>query len=223
MTRSQQAMMGENTLMEKAALIPMVIETSQGGERAYDLYSRMLKERIIFMNGPVEDHMAQSICAQMLFLDKEDKKNPIYLYINSPGGVVTAGLAIYDTMKYVEAPIYTVCMGQAASMGAFILAAGDVRSVLPSARVMIHQPSGGAQGQSTDIQIQAREISKLKAYLTKILAENSKHSYEKVEADCERDFFMNAQETLDYGLVDSIVEVKEKKLPKGFVSNKKKK
>lgn len=188
----------------RAGLIPIVIEEVRGGERSYDLYSRLLKERIIFLHGEVEDMMADSICAQMLFLAKEDKEKPIYLYINSPGGSVTAGMAIYDTMNAVQAPVHTVCMGQAASMGAFLLCSGDVRSALPSARIMIHQPLGGARGQATDIEIQAKEILRMKKELTQIIADNSNHSYEKVRHDCERDFFMSAQETLDYGLIDKI-------------------
>jgi ATP-dependent Clp protease protease subunit len=196
---------------EMSGLIPMVVESTSRGERSYDIYSRLLKERIIFLVGPVEDHGANSIVAQMLFLQSEDPDKPIDFYINSPGGSVTAGMAIYDTMKFVTNPIHTLCLGQAASMGAFLLAAGDVRRSLPHARIMIHQPSGGAQGQATDIVIQAEEIVRLKEVLTKILAENSKHPFEKVLADCERDRFMSAQETLEYGLIDEVVELAKKK------------
>lgn len=188
------------------SLVPMVVEQDGRGERAYDIYSRLLKERIIFLTGPVEDHGANLIVAQLLFLESVDPDKPISLYINSPGGSVTAGMAIYDTMRFVSNPIHTLCTGQAASMGAFLLAAGDERRALPNARIMIHQPSGGAQGQTTDIEIQYKEIQRLKDILTSVLAENSNHSYEKVLADCERDRFMSSQEALEYGLIDSVVE-----------------
>jgi ATP-dependent Clp protease protease subunit len=188
----------------------MVIETTNRGERAYDIYSRLLKERIVFLVGPVNDQVANLVVAQMLFLDSEDQEKPINFYINSPGGVVTAGMSIYDAMKFVKAPVHTLCLGQAASMGSLLLSSGDVRRALPHSRVMIHQPSGGAQGQSTDIQIQAQEIERMKVELTGILAKNSNQPYEKVYKDCERDFFMSAQQTLEYGLIDEVVPATEK-------------
>lgn len=198
----------------KAALIPYVIEEVKGGERSYDLYSRLLKERIIFLNGPVEDHMATSICAQMLFLETESQDKPIFLYINSPGGVVTAGMSIYDTMKFVKCPVHTIVMGQAASMGAFLLSAGDHRVALPHARIMIHQPLGGASGQATDIEIHAREILRMREELTGIIADNCNQPYEKVAFDCERDYFMSAKEALEYGLVDEVLPHNKKGSPK---------
>lgn len=191
-----------------AALVPMVIEATARGERSYDLYSRLLKERIIFMTGQVEDHMANLICAQMLFLESEDPNKDIYLYINSPGGSVTAGMSIYDTMNFIKPNVSTVCMGQACSMGAFLLSAGEKgkRFALPNARVMIHQPLGGFQGQATDIAIHAQEILGMKKNLTQIIADNSNHDFEKVKEDCERDFFMSSEETLKYGLIDAIMD-----------------
>lgn len=189
------------------SLVPMVVEQTSRGERSYDIFSRLLKERIIFLTGPVEEQGANLIVAQLLFLQYEDPDKPISFYINSPGGSVTAGMAIYDTMRFVTNPIHTLCTGQAASMGAFLLAAGDVRRALPNARIMIHQPSGGSQGQATDIKIQYEEISRLKVVLTKILADNSNHTLEKVAHDCERDYFMSAEETLAYGLIDEVVEI----------------
>ena len=198
----------------KAALIPYVIEEVKGGERSYDLYSRLLKERIIFLNGEVEDHMATSICAQMLFLETESQDKPISLYINSPGGVVTAGMSIYDTMKFVKCPVHTIVMGQAASMGAFLLSAGDHRIALPHARIMIHQPLGGARGQATDIEIHAREILRMREELTSIIADNCNQPYEKVALDCERDYFMSAKEAFEYGLVDEVLPHNKKGSPK---------
>ncbi len=192
-------------------MVPMVIERTGNSERAYDIYSRLLKERTIFMVGQVEDHMANLIVAQMLFLEAEDHQKPINLYINSPGGSVTAGLSIYDTMKYLSCPVNTLCLGQAASMGAFILSSGEKRRALPNARIMIHQPLGGAQGQATDMVITVNEILRMKENLTRILAKNSKQTYEKVLADCERDNFMSAQQALAYGLIDEIVEVQNTK------------
>lgn len=191
-----------------AALVPMVIEATARGERSYDLYSRLLKERIIFMTGQVEDHMANLICAQMLFLESEDPNKDIFLYINSPGGSVTAGMSIYDTMNFIKPNVSTVCMGQACSMGAFLLSAGEKgkRFALPNARVMIHQPLGGFQGQATDIAIHAQEILGMKKNLTQIIADNSNHDFEKVKEDCERDFFMSSEETLKYGLIDGIMD-----------------
>jgi ATP-dependent Clp protease protease subunit len=185
--------------------VPMVVEQSGRGERAYDIYSRLLKERIIFLVGEVNDYSANIIVAQMLFLQAEDPKKPISFYINSPGGSVTAGMAIYDTMNFVTNPIHTLCTGQAASMGAFLLSSGDERRALPHSRIMIHQPLGGAQGQATDIAIQAAEILRLKEILTSILAKNTGQPYEKVLNDCERDRFLSAQESKDYGLIDEVI------------------
>ncbi|MDO9948424.1 ATP-dependent Clp endopeptidase proteolytic subunit ClpP [Glaesserella parasuis] len=189
------------------AVIPMVVEQSSKGECAYDIYSRLLKERIIFLNGGVEDEMAKLIIAQMLFLEAEDPEKDIYLYINSPGGVVTAGLAIYDTMNFIKPDVSTLCMGQACSMGAFLLSAGakGKRFALPNSRVMIHQPLGGYRGQATDIQIHAQEILKLKEMLTRKMAEHCSQPFEKVAQDTERDNFMSAEEAKAYGLIDDVV------------------
>mgnify|MGYP000209307998 CR=1 FL=1 len=188
-------------------LIPIVIEQSSRGERAYDIYSRLLKDRIIFMGEQVHDGMANTVIAQMLFLESEDPDKDINLYINSPGGSVTAGLAIYDTMQYIRPDIATICMGQATSMGALLLAAGakGKRYALPHARVMIHQPLGGAQGQATDIDIQAREILKIKELIHKILAKHTGQPLEKIRHDTERDYFMDAEEAVRYGIVDRII------------------
>lgn len=185
-------------------LIPTVIETTGRGERAYDIYSRLLKERIVFINGGIEDHMSSLVVAQLLFLEAEDQEKDIKMYINSPGGVVTSGLAIYDTMNYIKPDIRTICVGQAASMGAFLLSAGTKgkRSALPNARIMIHQPSGGAQGQATDIVIQAEEIVRIKKNLNEILAKNCGKKLSQIEEDTERDNFMNAQEAVEYGIID---------------------
>lgn len=189
------------------ALVPMVVEQTPKGERSYDIYSRLLKERIVFLNGQVEDNMANLIVAQLLFLEAEDPEKDIYLYINSPGGVVTAGLAIYDTMNFIKPDVATLCTGQACSMGAFLLSGGakGKRFALPNARVMIHQPLGGARGQATDIQIQAQEILKLKEMLTRKMAEHSGQSFDKVAADTERDNFMSAEEAKEYGLIDKVL------------------
>ncbi len=192
-------------------LVPMVVEQSKGGERAFDIYSRLLRERIIFMVGPVEDNMANLIVAQMLFLQAEDPEKEISLYINSPGGSVSAGMSIYDTMKFITNPVHTLCLGQACSMGAFLLSAGDERRALPNARIMIHQPLGGYQGQATDMQIHMEEMLRIKKSLTGILAENCKKPYEELARDCERDYFMSAQEAKDYGLIDAVVSPKKKK------------
>jgi ATP-dependent Clp protease protease subunit len=199
-------------------LVPMVVEQTNRGERAFDIYSRLLKERIIFLVGPIDDNVASLICAQLLFLESENPNKEVYMYINSPGGVVTAGLGIYDTMRYIRPPVATLCMGQAASMGALLLAAGDKgkRYSLPNARVMIHQPHGGAQGQATDIEIQAREILSLRARTNKILAEATGRSMTEIETAVERDNFMNAEQAQAFGLVDEIVvrrpnEVKSQK------------
>lgn len=189
-------------------LIPTVIESDSRGERAWDIYSRLLKERIIFLGTPVEDVVANSIVAQFLYLISEDPEKEINFYINSPGGVVTAGMAIYDVMKYVKCPVNTICLGQAASMGAFLLGAGTKgrRKSLPSARIMIHQPSGGAQGQSTDIQIQAKEIQRMRDFLEDKMADYCGKTREEVSLACERDNFMSAQEAVEFGLIDSIIE-----------------
>lgn len=187
--------------------VPMVVEQSSRGERAYDIYSRLLKDRIIFLGGPIDDNVANVVIAQLLFLESEDPDKDIHLYINSPGGVVTAGLAIYDTMQYIKPDVSTICIGQAASMGAVLLAAGakNKRYALPNSRIMIHQPSGGAQGQSTDIQIQAREILRLREILTDILKEHTGEEVDKLNIDMERDNFMSAQEAKAYGLIDEVV------------------
>jgi ATP-dependent Clp protease, protease subunit len=192
-------------------LIPIVIEQSSRGERAYDIYSRLLKDRIIFMGEQVQDSMANTVIAQMLFLESEDPDKDINLYINSPGGSVTAGLAIYDTMQYIRPGIATICMGQATSMGALLLAAGakGKRYALPHARVMIHQPLGGVQGQATDIDIQAKEIMKIKELIHKILVKHTGQSMEKIRQDTERDYFMDAGEALRYGIVDRIITERE--------------
>jgi ATP-dependent Clp protease, protease subunit len=188
-------------------MVPMVIEQSGRGERAYDIYSRLLKERVIFLVGPVEDYMANLVVAQLLFLESENPDKDISLYINSPGGSVSAGLAIYDTMNFVKPDVSTLCTGMAASMGAFLLAAGTKgkRFSLPNSNIMIHQPSGGARGQATDIEIHAREILKTREQLNKILAERTGQPVEKVERDVERDYFMSAQEAKEYGLVDQVI------------------
>lgn len=188
-------------------LVPNVIEQTSNGERAYDIFSRLLKDRIVFVSGEVNDAMGDIIVAQLLFLESENPDKDIKMYINSPGGVVTAGLAIYDTMKYVKCDVQTICLGQAASMGSVLLAGGTKgkRYILPSSRVMIHQPSGGAQGQATDINIVADEINRLKKMLYECLASDTGKSFEQINKDCERDHFMSAQEAIDYGIVDSIL------------------
>jgi len=187
--------------------IPIVVEQTGRGERSYDIYSRLLKERIIFLGGGIDDHVANLIIAQLLFLEAEDADKDIHLYINSPGGVVTAGMAIFDTMRYIKAPVSTICVGQAASMGAFLLAAGEKgkRFSLNHSRIMIHQPLGGFQGQATDINIHAREILRMKDELNALLAEMTGQKVEKVENDTERDYFMSAADAKEYGLIDAIV------------------
>lgn len=187
--------------------VPMVVEQSGRGERAYDIYSRLLKERIVFLGGEINDPMADLVIAQLLFLEAEDPDKDIHLYINSPGGVVTAGMAIFDTMNYIKASVSTICIGQAASMGAVLLAAGQKgkRFALPHARIMIHQPSGGSRGQATDIMIQAEEILRMKRELNCILAGFSGQPVERVERDTERDFFMSAEEAREYGLIDAVM------------------
>ncbi len=189
-------------------MVPIVIEQSGRGERAYDIYSRLLRERVIFLVGPVTDMSANLVVAQLLFLESENPDKDISLYINSPGGSVSAGLSIYDTMQFIKPDVSTLCMGLAASMGAFLLAAGakGKRFALPNSRIMIHQPSGGAQGQATDIEIQAREILKLRESLNRILAERTGQPLEKIRNDSERDFFMSGSEARDYGLIDQVLD-----------------
>ncbi|EOJ1452714.1 ATP-dependent Clp endopeptidase proteolytic subunit ClpP [Campylobacter coli] len=188
--------------------IPYVIEKSSRGERSYDIYSRLLKDRIIMLSGEIHDELAASIVAQLLFLEAEDPTKDIYLYINSPGGVITSGFSIYDTMNYIKPDVCTICIGQAASMGAFLLSCGaeGKRFALPNSRIMIHQPLGGARGQATDIEIQAKEILRLKAILNDILAKNTKQKVAKIVKDTERDFFMSVQEAKEYGLIDKVLE-----------------
>lgn len=189
-------------------LIPTVIEQTGKGERAYDIYSRLLKDRIIMLSGPIDDHLSNIIVAQLLFLDAEDSEKDIYLYINSPGGSVTAGMAIYDTMNYIKPDVVTICIGLAASMGSFILSSGakGKRYVLPNSEILIHQPLGGAQGQATEIAIAAEHIIRTKSRLNKILAKNTGQSVKKIEKDTDRDNFMFAEEAVEYGLVDKIIE-----------------
>ena len=198
----------DRSVVTSSGLVPMVVEQSSRGERAYDIYSRLLKERVIFLVGQVEDHMANLIVAQMLFLESENPDKDIHLYINSPGGSVTAGMAIYDTMQFIKPDISTMCIGQAASMGAFLLAAGaeGKRYCLPNSRSMIHQPSGGAQGQATDIHIQSQEILKIKLRLNTLMAKHTGQSLDQVTADTERDNFMSAEESKDYGIVDEVLD-----------------
>lgn len=191
-------------------LIPMVVEQTGRGERAYDIYSRLLKDRIIFLGGPIDDYLANLVIAQLLFLESEDAEKDIHLYINSPGGVVTAGLAIYDTIQYLKTPVSTICVGQAASMGAVLLAAGAAgkRFALPHARIMIHQPLGGFQGQASDISIHAQEILRLRDDLNRILARHTGQDFERIAADTERDFFMGSDAAQAYGIIDGVVERK---------------
>ena len=188
--------------------VPVVVERTSRGERSYDIYSRLLKDRIVMLSGEIEDGMAASIVAQLLFLEAEDPDKDIYLYINSPGGVITSGFSIYDTMNYIKPDVCTICIGQAASMGAFLLSCGTPgkRYALPNSRIMIHQPLGGARGQATDIEIQAREILRLKEILNSTLAKNTGQKLSKIVKDTERDFFMSSAEAKDYGLVDKILE-----------------
>ena len=200
--------MAESLNSPSAALVPIVVEQTARGERSYDIYSRLLKDRLIFLTGPVEDHMANLIVAQLLFLESENPDKDIHLYINSPGGSVTAGLSIYDTMQFIQSDVSTMCIGQAASMGAMLLAGGTKgkRLALPHSRMMIHQPSGGAQGQASDIEIQANEIINLRKQLNSILSLHTDQSEEIIARDTERDNFMGAEEALDYGLVDKVIE-----------------
>src|SRR6202795_1905046 len=189
-------------------LVPMVVEQTNRGERAYDIYSRLLKERIIFITGPIEDHMASLIVAQLLFLEAENPKKEISMYINSPGGVVTSGLAIYDTMQFVRPAVSTLCVGQAASMGSLLLAAGnkDMRFALPNARIMLHQPSGGFQGQATDIMLHAQEILNLKKRLNEIYVSHTGQSLKKIEDALERDYFLTAEMAKDFGIIDKVIQ-----------------
>lgn len=191
-------------------LVPTVVEQTSKGERAYDIYSRLLKDRIVFLGDPIDDHVSSIIIAQLLFLEAEDPEKDIFLYINSPGGVVTSGLAIYDTMQYIKPDVATLCVGQAASMGAFLLAAGakDKRSALPNSRIMIHQPLGGFQGQASDIEIHAKEILTIKEKLNSILAHHTGKNIKEIEKDSDRDNFMNSENALEYGIIDKILERK---------------
>lgn len=197
----------ETSLIETSTLVPMVVEQTARGERSYDIYSRLLKERVIFMVGPVEDHMANLLVAQLLYLESENPEKDIHFYINSPGGSVTAGMSIYDTMQFIKPDVSTMCVGQAASMGAFLLAGGakGKRYALPNSRIMIHQPSGGYQGQASDIHIHAQEILKIREKLNKIMADHTGQSIETVSEDTERDNFMDADEALNYGLIDEVL------------------
>jgi len=192
-------------------LIPIVIEQSSRGERAYDIYSRLLKERIIFIGEEINDHLANLVIAQLLFLESEDPEKEIHIYINSPGGLVSSGLAIYDTMQYIRPDVATICMGQASSMAALLLAAGapNKRYALPHSRIMIHQPMGGAQGQATDIDIHAREILRIREILNQLFAKHTHQDIEKIRKDTERDFFMTSEEALKYGIIDRIIEKRE--------------
>ncbi len=189
-------------------LVPMVIEQTGRGERAYDIYSRLLKDRIIFIGETIDDHLANLVVAQLLFLESEDPEKDVNIYINSPGGVITSGLAIYDTMQYIKCPVATICVGQAASMAAVLLAGGSKgkRVALPSARIMLHQPLGGTQGQATDIQIHAKEILRLKDRLHEILVHHTGQPRDRIERDTDRDFFMSAEEAVEYGIVDKVIE-----------------
>jgi ATP-dependent Clp protease protease subunit len=200
-----------NTETRSTGLIPMVVETTGRGERAYDIYSRMLKERVIFIVGPIEDHMANLIVAQLLFLESENPDKDVHIYINSPGGTVTSGLAIYDTMQFIRPDVSTVCIGQAASMGALLLTGGAAgkRHALPHSRILIHQPLGGFQGQATDIDIHAREILRVRERLNRLFAAHTGQTLETVEEDTERDNFKTAEEARDYGLIDSVIDKRD--------------
>lgn len=204
MTDRIEVIMDRNTIL---SYVPTVIESSSQGEKSFDIFSRMLRERIIFLGEEIDDEMANSIVAQLLLLDSENPEKDIMMYINSPGGVITAGLAIYDTMKHIRADVSTICLGEAASMGAFLLSAGTKgkRMALPSARIMIHQPLGGAQGQATDIEIEAKEILRMKKELNTLLAEHTGQTLEKIYEDTERDNYMSAQEAVEYGLIDKVI------------------
>lgn len=191
-----------------STLVPIVVEQTSRGERSYDIYSRLLKDRIVLIGDPIDDHVANLVIAQILFLEAEDPEKDIQMYINSPGGVVTAGMAIYDTMQYVKSPVSTICIGQAASMGAFLLSAGTKgkRFATPYSRIMVHQPMGGAQGQATDIDIQAKEILRMKDVLNKLLSSHTGQPFEKVAQDTERDYFMSAEEAKEYGIIDEVFQ-----------------
>lgn len=196
-----------------STLVPIVVEQTNRGERSYDIYSRLLKDRIIFIGGPIDDYVANLVIAQMLFLEAEDPEKDIHIYINSPGGVVTAGMAMYDTMQYVKCPVSTICVGQAASMGSFLLSAGakGKRYALPYARIMIHQVMGGVQGQATDIDIHAKEILRTKDVLNRLLSEHTGQPLDKIAQDTERDFFMSAEEAKEYGLIDEVFKLKKQR------------
>ncbi|GLR88949.1 ATP-dependent Clp protease proteolytic subunit [Bradyrhizobium iriomotense] len=198
-------------MREAMQLVPMVVEQSSRGERSFDIYSRLLRERIIFLNGEVNDDVSALVCAQLLFLEADNPKKPINLYINSPGGVVTSGFAMYDTMRYIRAPVHTLCMGTAWSMGSFLLMAGEpgARAVLPNASILIHQPSGGFKGQASDILIHAEETLRTKTRMTRLYAQHCKRSYEEFERAMDRDHFMTPQEALEWGLVDRVLQARE--------------
>ena len=208
-----QSQTSEGTILSQAdynkiiSYVPTVIESSSRGEKSFDIFSRLLRERIIFLGDEIDDEMANSIVAQLLLLDSENPEKDIMMYINSPGGVITAGMAIFDTMKIIKADVSTICIGEAASMGAFLLSAGTKgkRMALPSARIMIHQPLGGAKGQATDIELEAKEILRMKSMLNGLLAEHSGQSIDKIKADTERDYYLSAQEAVEYGLIDKVV------------------
>jgi len=208
MLNEEKSAFGGKKELTNQYLVPMVIEKSQFGERAYDIYSRLLRDRIIFIGGPIDDGVANIIIAQLLFLDSEDSKKDINLYINSPGGVVTAGMAIYDTMQFVKAPVSTICIGQAASAAAVLLAAGakGKRFALPNSRIMIHQVMGGAEGQATDVEIQTKEILRVKKAINDILAQHTGKSVSVIERDTDRDYYMSAEEAKKYGLVDKVIK-----------------
>jgi ATP-dependent Clp protease protease subunit len=198
-------------MREAMQLVPMVVEQSSRGERSFDIYSRLLRERIVFLNGEVNDTVSALVCAQLLFLEAENPKKPVYLYINSPGGMVTSGFAIYDTMRYIRAPVHTLCMGTARSMGSFLLMAGQPgeRAALPNASLLVHQPLGGFQGQASDFLIHAEEIQKTKQHMTRLYAKHCGRTYEEVERALDRDRFMTAEEALTWGLIDRILDVRE--------------
>jgi ATP-dependent Clp protease protease subunit len=193
-------------------LVPIVVEQTNRGERAYDIYSRLLKDRIVLIGGPIDDYVSNLVVAQMLFLEAEDPEKDIHIYVNSPGGVITAGMAIYDTMQHVKCPVSTICVGQAASMGSFLLSAGTKgkRFATPNARIMIHQPIGGVQGQATDIDIQAREILRMKDVLNRLLSEHTGQPLDRIARDTERDFFMSADEAKEYGIIDEVFKARKK-------------
>lgn len=200
--------MDQETYFKIMGYVPTVVEASSRGERSFDIFSRLLRERIVFLGSEIDDDVANSIVAQLLLLDSENNEKDIMLYINSPGGVITAGMAIYDTMNLIKSDVATICLGDAASMGAFLLCSGTKgkRMALPNSRIMIHQPLGGAKGQATDIEIEAKEILRMKKMLIEIIADNSGQPFDKVKEDCERDHFLSAQEALEYGLIDKVVE-----------------